>query len=130
MAIRPPSPIGAIVDGIYITDSPSGHQYKVYEDTCYHIDTPDDIIKILHNIRQSGLRVRFHFGDIITGRDWNDEYDVTGTIGRSMGPYKIPLLIKTKRSYGGFSLLDHCIVKITTTIKPYNTLYQHPTYHQ
>lgn len=129
MAIRPPKPVGAIINGIYVTDSPSGHQYKVYNDTCYSIDTPDHLIFELDRIRISGLRCRFHYGDMQTGRDWGYDMDVKGTIGRSTGPYHIPLLIHNKQSRGGAGLCCS-IVKITTSAKPYTVLYQHPTYHQ
>jgi len=55
-----------------------------------------------------------------------DEYDTIGTVGRSTGTNKIPLLIKTKRSFGGGAILDHCIVKIMVGGR---TVLQHPKFH-
>jgi hypothetical protein len=49
-----------------------------------------------------------------------------GTIGRSTGTIKIPLLINNSRSFGGPGLLDDCIIKITVDKK---TVYSHPLYH-
>lgn len=95
--------------------------------TTYHSETNPHVIGILENVRKSGVRVRLQYGDVKTGKDWG-EYE-KGTIGRSMGPTRVPLLIKTRRSLGGAAILDHCIVKISETIKPYRTLYQHSKYH-
>ena len=108
----------------------SGKNYKVVNGTWYHAQTPDQIIEILENARQTGTTLRVHYGDIATGKDWLDEYDVRGLIGRSMGPVKIPLLIKRRDSIGGGGLLEHCIVKIrSTNLRNSTVLYEHPEYH-
>lgn len=106
----------------------NGQQYKVCNGTYYHRDTDDSMVKRLEDIRQLGQRVRFHWGDTATGEDWGDRYDVMGTIGRSTGSVKVPLLIQTRRSTGGIHFLDHCIVKITTSVGKH-VIYQHPQYH-
>lgn len=106
-----------------------GKEYKVSEGTWYHIDTPDEIIDVMDRARYSGKRLRFHWGDNATGLDWGKQYDVMGTIGRSTGHIKIPLLIHNKRSTGGTAILSDCCVKITETTKPHRILYQHQNYH-
>ncbi len=103
--------------------------YRIVNGTAYHIDTAREIVDILENARQLRWRLRFHWGDVVTGLDWGDEYHVRGYVGRSMGPIKIPLLIYNRRSYGGGAILDHCIVKITTT-RGGRVLYVHPSYHK
>lgn len=103
--------------------------YKRCDGIYYHAETTDEMIKILHNIRKLGTRVRFHWGDIKTGRDWGDDYGVKGTIGNSMGPIKIPILIYNRRSTGGGALLEAHCVKITET-KGGRVIYQHPKYHE
>lgn len=105
-------------------------QYNVVNGTAYHIDTENVIIKLLERIRQDRQRVRFHWGNTKTGEDWNDTYDVTGKIGRSTGSFKIPILLKLRTSHGGGGILDHCIVKITETVKPHRVIYQHPKYYK
>lgn len=87
------------------------------------------VCKILENYRQSRARLRLFFGDAATGRDWMEENDTIGTVGRSTGSQPIPLLIKSTGSLGGGAILDHCIVKIMD-VKTKTTLYQHPQYHQ
>ena len=104
--------------------------YQVVNGTSYHEDTPQRVVNILENLRHNGSRLRIHYGDTDTGRDWMDENDVTGYVGRSGGSIKIPLLIHNSRSSGGGGILDHCIVKITTTCQPKRTLYIHPKYHE
>jgi hypothetical protein len=94
--------------------------------TCYHAETPEEVVKILEHARQTRQRIRLFYGDRETGKDWNEEHDTAGTIGRSTGTVKIPLLINNTRSTGGPGLLDHCIIKITAEGR---TLYQHPNYH-
>lgn len=105
-----------------------GSTYKVKDDTYYNEDTSDDMIERLENIRQNKKRVQFRWGDTKTGEDWGDMYDVEGTIGRSMGPVKIPLLIHSQRSMGGGGILTGNIVKIMES-KGKRTIYSHPKYH-
>jgi hypothetical protein len=95
--------------------------------TTYHDDTPRAVIDVIEGARGSGQRLRFHWGDVTTGQDWGDRHDVAGRIGRSMGPTKVPLLLHNVRSIGGGAILDHCIVKITTSAGGH-VLYQHPKY--
>jgi hypothetical protein len=99
------------------------------DETYYDPRTPPEVRAVLERVRGTGERVRLFLGDPDTGRDWNEEHDVAGRIGRSTGPTKVPLLIASRRSMGGPQLLDYCIVRITTTTQPYRELYRHPTYH-
>ena len=83
--------------------------------------------KVLSSLVSSGRRVRVWYGDTETGRSWNEEYGVTGTIGRSTGKIAIPILIKNSRSYGG-ALLDGCIIRIDD-IKEKRTIYKADNFH-
>jgi hypothetical protein len=103
---------------------------RTTEGTFYHEKTAPDVIKVLERARRGGARVRIWCGytDAAEGEPglaWMEEYDVCGTIGRSMGPIKIPLLIPNARSLGGGGLLDHCIVAIKSAS---GWLYRHPTF--
>ena len=97
--------------------------------TDYDDRTPEAVASILESSRLLKHRIRIFYGDRETGRDWGEENDTMGYVGRSTGTSKIPLLIRNTRSYCGSSLLDHCIVKIMDT-RTKRVLYSHPTYHR
>lgn len=106
--------------------------YKVSESgTYYSNETPDGVIRVLESVRGTSQRVKIYLGDRETGRDWMEEDGKIGKIGRSTGPIKIPILLKTMNSHGGGAILEDCIVKIATSpAGSARVLYQHPRYHQ
>ena len=104
-------------------------KYKVVNGTSYHEETSSEVTSVLDSAMKSRKRVKVHFGDTKTGRDWNEEHDIIGYVGRSNGSIKIPLLVYNSRSMGGGGLLDHRILKIVET-KTKMVLYQHPKYQQ
>jgi hypothetical protein len=89
--------------------------------TCEHFIT-DELhfdartnIKVIETLRQayhSGERLRLFLGENATGKAWHEEHDVTGTVGRSTGPCKVPLLIAKKSSHGGGAILTQHVVAI------------------
>ena len=89
--------------------------YKVINGTSFNENTPNDVCNILSNAINSRKRLKLYYGDIETGRNWNEEHDIIGYIGRSTGTNKIPLLIHNSRSIGGGAILDNCIIKIVET---------------
>lgn len=88
--------------------------YQESNGTSYRAETSPAVIRAIESARASGARVRVFYGDVATGRPWLEENDVTGTIGRSMGPRRVPLLIANSRSMGGGAMMDHCVVAIMT----------------
>jgi hypothetical protein len=107
----------------------SDRSYQIVNGTYYHHNTPAAVIQVLEQARQTGTRIRLHYGDTETGRDWLDEFGVEGRIGRSMGPVKVPILLARTTSIGGPALLEHCVVKIRRSGKGGRTLYRHPKHH-
>ena len=103
-------------------------KYKVVDGTSYHADTPQAVIDVLEGARKRNTRIRIFLGDVHTGRSWNEEWDVKGTIGRSTGPVKVPLMIPNVTSTGGSAILDHCIIRIIET-RSKKVLYTHPKFH-
>jgi len=102
-------------------------QYKQIGDMSFDIRTPETVCNILAQYAgRRDVRLRLYYGDAETGRCWMEEHDTIGYIGRSTGQIKIPLLIKTSRSWGGSPILDHCIIKITISGI---TLYEHPLFN-
>lgn len=103
-------------------------EYKIVNGTAYSADTPNGVITVLEGARQHGTRIRVFYGDKETGRSWLDEFNTMGTVGRSTGAYKIPLLIKRRNSLGGGAILDSAIVRITEA-RGGDVLYTHPNFH-
>ena len=109
--------------------SMTNQKYKVVNGTSYHIGTTDEMVKELEKIRCAGLRVLLDYGDVETGQSWGEVFDTAGTIGRSMGPTKIPILLHNIRSTGGSGILDDCIVRILGS-RDRNVIYKHPNYKE
>lgn len=99
------------------------HQYHQYrsavaeasrigiKETWFSSDTPLAVQRILERYRRSGDTLRVFLGDTSTGHDWMEEFDTIGTVGRSNGVFKVPLLISADDN-GGPELHGHCIVKM------------------
>lgn len=102
-------------------------KYKIIDGTAFEYRTPEAVCTVLNEAMKTRRRIKVFYGDKVTGRDWLESYDTTGTVGRSGGTFKIPLLIKTKKSHGGSALLDNCIVKIKDQATK-DILYQHSRY--
>lgn len=69
--------------------------------TWYRTGTPKAVAAILEAARASfsderehGTILRLFYGDPETGRDWAEEYDCVGFIGRSTGPKRVPLMME------------------------------------
>lgn len=103
-------------------------EYNVVNGTSYHVTTPVAVIEVLERARQNRICIHVSYGDTGTGKDWLEEFDIAGYVGRSVGPVKVPLLIANRRSMGGGAILDHCIVRIRASAGG-RVLYQHPAYH-
>lgn len=80
---------------------------RTYFDPC----TSLELAKVLEGCRKSKRKVRLVLGDTATGEVWLDEYDVVGTIGRSAGSLKMPLLIEDWESGGG-AILTACVLAV------------------
>lgn len=79
--------------------------------TWFSPGTPVAVRKILEDYRHSGRRIRLFYGDPATGLDWVEENDIVGTIGRSTGTLKVPLLIAPGECSSP-AILDTCIVRL------------------
>ena len=105
---------------------------NIVNGTHYHEKTPQDVIDVLEEARDREWRIRVHYGNTLIGQDWNEQYDVLGRVGRSMGPVKIPILLYDRRSMCDAPMLDHCIVRIRLSNQQKakgRDLYRHPNYH-
>lgn len=96
--------------------------FSFNEKTCEAVKT------VLNECYNNQYHIRLWYGDTDTGLSWLEEYDTMGTIGRSTGKQKIPLLIKNSRSSGGGGVLCHCIIRIDV-IGSRRTIYEHPLFN-
>jgi len=105
------------------------HNYVKSKDTelCYNEKTPAKLVLVLERLFRNKRRFRLWYGK--DGKSWNEENDVCGTIGRSTGVTKIPLLISRKSSFGGGALMDDSIIKLVD-IATGEILYQHENFNQ
>ena len=104
--------------------------HRAVNGTFYNARAPKDVITLLEMARAEHWTLRLHYGDAETGRDWLEEHDMLGRIGRSTGRIRIPLII-AKGEDGGLGLLEACIVKIRRCFPQgvKRMYYQHPLYH-
>ena len=79
--------------------------------TYFDPGTSLELAKVLEACRKSNRKVRLVLGDTGTGQSWLDEYDVVGTIGRSGGSLKVPLLIEDDESGGG-AISTACVLAV------------------
>lgn len=90
----------------------------------YRIKTSNEVIKVLEHCRRNRIRVKINYGNVETGKSWNEENDTIGYISMCKGyEARFPILVYNERAYGGGSLLDDCILKITES-KGGRILYQ------
>lgn len=97
------------------------------KETWFEADVPPMVRKTLERYRKSGDEIRIFYGDE-SGRDWLEEFDMVGTIGRSTGPMRVPLLVP-RGECGGPALLTKNIIRMMD-VATGAELYRHPTYHQ
>lgn len=106
-------------------------RYRILNGTAYHAETPLACVNALERAREGDWRIRLWLGDTHgerAGEIWMSKWHVTGTLGRSCGRIKIPILLANARSMGGGGVLDHCIVRITLSGPPHTELYRHPQF--
>lgn len=100
---------------------------RIVDGYYFHNSTPVSVCDVI--VRFRSYRLKIWYGDTETGRAWGDVS--TGSIGRSTGERKIPLLIANRRSSGGEAILDDAIVRIDYANKKHGgTIYKHPAFHE
>ena len=102
--------------------------YKELNGYHFNVAAPDAVCEALSGIDRD-TRIRVWYGDPVTGKSFDEIYDITGYVSRSGGMIKVPLLINNTRSMGGGAILCSCVVKVVET-RSKKVLYQHPTFSQ
>ena len=96
------------------------------KETWFTRATDKKVKQQLESFRESGKMVRLFYGDRATGRDWCDEFDVVGRIGRSGGSQKVPLMI-AQGERGGSAILTESIIRMMD-VEWDCDVYRHPSY--
>jgi hypothetical protein len=106
--------------------------YKVLNGTSYHAETPDQVVRALEHARLNRLRIRLYYGEM--GKSWGEMNDVTGYVGRSMGPIQVPIILFNARSHGGAAISTDRVVAIRLSAKGANGaetwLVRHPSFEK
>lgn len=108
-------------------ETATAEKYNVVNGTSYPASMPKGAVDALERCRASGTRVLIRY--CYDGKpDSLDEHEVIGTVGRSMGPVKAPLLIHNARSHGGGTIGAN-VARISQTATG-RVLWQSPAYRQ
>jgi hypothetical protein len=94
--------------------------------TYFDPGTDPAVAKVLERYRKNEKKLRVFCGDTTTGRDWLEECDVIGTIGRSSGSQKVPLLVPPGESYGA-AISTACVLRLVDW-ETGRDQYRHPLY--
>lgn len=94
--------------------------------TWYTSDTPADLIDILEHYRKTGDILRVFLGNTDTGADWAEDWAVVGTVSRSTGLMKVPLLCSEAEDFSS-SLQVNCIVRLID-VASRREIYKLPNY--
>lgn len=90
-----------------------------------------EVCKVIDRCIKNGTRVRLFYGDTDTGQDWGEQNDVLGTISRTSGILKKPILVSEGECFG-FTILEGCLIKImdadTRRVLWVHERYQSPTF--
>lgn len=95
-------------------------------ETWFDPGTELKVERVLERYRKSGKPLRLFYGDPETGRDWMEENDVLGRIGRTGGIFKSPILVE-EGDFGGHAILTACILRMIDA-ETGKDLYRHPLY--
>jgi hypothetical protein len=98
------------------------------EQTWFDPGTPPSVVAHLEYARLHHRKLRLFFGDQTAGRCWLEENDVTGFIGRSMGPVRVPILLALRSSRGGGAIMTRCIIRLIEA-NGQRELWRHQNFH-
>lgn len=103
-------------------------QSSLTQHTYFEPGTAEEAAHVLETNRRTGAKVRLVLGNTENGEPWLNDYDVIGTIGRSNGALKVPLLVENGQSGGG-AILTANLLHIVEW-KSGRTLYRHRAYRE
>lgn len=98
----------------------------------FDLQTPDEIRSVLTSVYLNrslkSVRLRVWYGNVHTGRAWNDTFNTSGYVARTMARYPQPMLVSFKSSHEGDVMVTNKIVRIDV-VETGETLYAHKDFH-
>ena len=94
--------------------------------TYFDPHTDPSVRRVLETCRLARTPVRLILGNPRTGQSWLEEHDVVGTIGRSTGWLKVPLLVPQGEASGSAIQTANVLGIVDWTSG--KMLYRHPSY--
>jgi hypothetical protein len=119
--------VGSLARYEYYRQLFSQYAKKNDERTWFSAGTPAKLEHLLESLRKERTPVRLFYGDPQTGLDGMDCWDTVGTVGRTMGPMKSPLLVP-KGDCGGGVISTNRVIKVVALASGW-ALYKHENYH-
>jgi hypothetical protein len=94
--------------------------------TWFQPGTDPKAAKALERCRRACNKIRLILGSLETGVSWMNEHDIVGTVGRSLGPLRVPLLVEENSDCGDAISTDRLLALIDWRTGKF--LYRHPAY--
>lgn len=94
-------------------------------------DTADDVRHVLNSVyagSRCGARIRIWYGNVATGRAWNNTFNVAGYLGSTTKRLQEPVIRALKSAAEGQIVNAAQIVRIDM-VETGETLYRHPKFH-
>ena len=96
-----------------------------FDELYFDKDTDIEAALVLNSLFKSRKRVKIYYGDKESGRNWNEIFGIFGYVGRTTGTKKAPILVYSKRSYGGGLISTGSILAIRESSINGSFLYEH-----
>jgi hypothetical protein len=94
-------------------------------------DTADDVRHVLNSVyagSRRGARIRVWYGNVVTGRAWNNTFNVAGYLGSTTKRIQEPVIRALKSATEGEIVNAAQIVRIDM-VETGETLYRHAKFH-
>lgn len=86
--------------------------YFQWKNLWFKNDTTMEVANIVDFMYQTGKRYKIYSGCTETGRVFAEEYDTVGTVSKTTGELKIPILITRKGNHGGAAISTGSILAV------------------
>lgn len=86
------------------------NKYQTINGVQYKQEAPGAVIQVLEEARQNATRISIIYGDITSGKAWNNGEPRTGYVSKNA--INLPILISGRQGLGGQCIMDASILEI------------------